>query len=91
MQLVERAVEIVFIAEILGNCSVIGASECPRFRRQPSQNVIRVAGGSCLIGERSEMTLGIGGRLNHGVESSLTEHSMGNSFKSWHPHLNLAR
>ena len=54
MQLVQRAVEVVFVAEALGD-----ACNRARLRRQSSQNVIAVAGGSGLVGERSQLAFGI--------------------------------
>ena len=59
VQLVKRAIEVVFVAQSLGNCSVVRSGEHTRLRRQPSHNVIAVTGGSGLIRQRGEMADGV--------------------------------
>src|ERR1041385_2518781 len=55
MQLGERTIEVVLVAEVLGNRGIVGPCESPCLRREPSQNVIGVAGCSGLISQRGEM------------------------------------
>src|ERR1051326_5231768 len=48
MQRLQRAVEVVIIAESLGNCGIVRAGEAARLTGLPAQDVIAVGDGSSL-------------------------------------------